>query len=323
MSQTGDREAEAKVPGILLVYHGEHPIYRALRIPAEGLVIGRELLGDSKDDDRLSRQHTRVTVERGVFTVADLMSRNGTYLEGALMDREAKAAAGAVVRSGRTVGVLQADIRRFEGAQAEATGAPAAKLISDAEFHALLAETQPLELRPDWSACLVHAMVKRTAPMLAVHASLIEMCLRKRWKSPQHLYDEVRRIAAMAVATGQKEVREQKEAWQQQRSTEQLRTRPPKPLSAPPSVPPDPEDKYARVLSSSQMRRGLDAAISRDALTMQEQIAAALREQDGDLGRAARALGLTEVRLRHFLSRFPELMKDVRSNEPDLDDDVN
>lgn len=89
---------------------------QAFRIPEGGLVIGRELL-ESTSDDRISRQHARVTYRDRRFVVTDLGSRNGTYAGGhALIDREVTVTAPSVVRTGRTVSVLMEDITRFEGA---------------------------------------------------------------------------------------------------------------------------------------------------------------------------------------------------------------
>lgn len=306
-SEAEERASEA-VPGIVLVYHGERPICRAVRIPEGGLVIGRGLVGGSSDDDRLSREHMRVKVEGDHFTVADLMSRNGTYLEGALLERETRVATGAVVRAGRTVGVLLADIRRFEGNGETLETKPAARPLSDAELRSLHVEQHPLRQRPDRIAALVYATVKRVAPGLAAHASLVEMCLRKPWLHDlARLSDEVHRLAAVAVATGQSDVREHKEGWQQ-RATEQLRTRPPKAFSDPPSVPPAPEDKYVRIMPLvHQPPKSISTTLDSHGNSLLLQIAAALREHQGDVDRAARALGLTEARLRGYLARFPEL----------------
>ena len=92
------------------------PVVQAFRIPEAGLVIGRELL-ETTTDDRISRQHARVSYRDKRFVVTDLGSRNGTYAGGhALIDREVTVTAPSVVRTGRTVSVLMEDVTRFEGA---------------------------------------------------------------------------------------------------------------------------------------------------------------------------------------------------------------
>src|SRR5258706_14070163 len=68
----------APVPGVVVVWSGAHPVVHAFRIPSSGLVLGRELL-ENTTDDRISRQHARVSWKDKRFVVTDLGSRNGTY----------------------------------------------------------------------------------------------------------------------------------------------------------------------------------------------------------------------------------------------------
>ncbi len=108
--------AAMPVPGAVVVWSGPAPTIQAFRIPPDGLVVGRELLDDTPDD-RISRQHARITWRDRRFVVTDLGSRNGTYIGGnPLVDREMTVTAPSVVRTGRTVSVLLDDIRRFEDA---------------------------------------------------------------------------------------------------------------------------------------------------------------------------------------------------------------
>lgn len=107
-------------PGILVVWTGSTPTLRAFPIGKEGLILGRELLG-ATTDDRISRQHARISVRHGAgtdpgvirFAVTDLASRNGTFTGGTLVDREITVTSPAVVRTGRTVAIVLDDIRRF------------------------------------------------------------------------------------------------------------------------------------------------------------------------------------------------------------------
>jgi hypothetical protein len=94
---------------------------QAFRIPAGGLILGRELL-EHTTDDRISRQHARVEWRDNRFVVTDLGSRNGTYTGGhPLVDREVTMTPPSVVRTGRTVSVLIEDVRRFEGTAISST----------------------------------------------------------------------------------------------------------------------------------------------------------------------------------------------------------
>ena len=107
------------MPGVVIVWTGAQPTVQVFRIPASGVVIGRELL-QTTTDDRISRQHARVMWKDRRFVVTDLGSRNGTYAGGhALIDREVTVTPPSVVRTGRTVAVLLEDVRRFEGASIE------------------------------------------------------------------------------------------------------------------------------------------------------------------------------------------------------------
>jgi transcriptional regulator of acetoin/glycerol metabolism len=104
---------------VVVVWTGANPTVQVFRVPAAGLVIGRELL-QSTTDDRISRQHARVLWKDKRFAVTDLGSRNGTYAGGhALIDREVTVTPPSVVRCGRTVCVLLDDVRRFEGVSIE------------------------------------------------------------------------------------------------------------------------------------------------------------------------------------------------------------
>jgi transcriptional regulator of acetoin/glycerol metabolism len=115
----GSPAAASSVPGIVVVWSGAQPAVQVFRVPAAGLIIGRELL-QATSDDRISRQHARVMWKERRFVVTDLGSRNGTYVGGhALVDREVTVTPPSIVRTGRTVSVLLDDVRKFEGATVE------------------------------------------------------------------------------------------------------------------------------------------------------------------------------------------------------------
>ncbi len=105
----------APSPGLIVVWGGDAPTLRPFRLPPAGLALGRELLGADCRDDRISRLHARVRLGARGFTVTDLGSRNGTFVDGRpLMDGEIIARSGAVVRCGRTLAVLVDDVRPFD-----------------------------------------------------------------------------------------------------------------------------------------------------------------------------------------------------------------
>lgn len=103
-----------EVPGVLVVWTGSEPVSRAFRISEGGLVLGRELVGDT-DDDRLSRQHVHVESIGSRFEVEDLSGRGATYAGGRAVEGRVQVPERTVVRTGRTVSVLVGDIRPYEG----------------------------------------------------------------------------------------------------------------------------------------------------------------------------------------------------------------
>jgi hypothetical protein len=102
---TGD----VAVPGVLVAWSGTQPMSRLFPLDHD-VVLGRMLLGET-DDDRLSREHVRITPRLGVTAIG----RNATHLDGAALSQDAETPASplSVLRAGRTVAVLVADVRRF------------------------------------------------------------------------------------------------------------------------------------------------------------------------------------------------------------------
>ncbi|MBZ0232617.1 MAG: sigma 54-interacting transcriptional regulator [Deltaproteobacteria bacterium] len=110
-------QAGRPVAGVVVVWSCETPRLLTLRVPPPGLVLGRESLAQT-GDDRLSRQHARIRWNGTRFQVADLGSRNGTFVGGSLVaDGEVTALPPVVVRTGRTVSLLVPDIQPFEDAE--------------------------------------------------------------------------------------------------------------------------------------------------------------------------------------------------------------
>lgn len=105
--------ASEPVPGAVLLFSGRVPQYRPVVIPRAGtLTLGRDdVAGLPLPDEKVSRQHAELVFSNGRFTLTDLGSRNGTFLEGARVEGAATAKSGAVVRLAQTVLVLEADLR--------------------------------------------------------------------------------------------------------------------------------------------------------------------------------------------------------------------
>jgi transcriptional regulator of acetoin/glycerol metabolism len=121
-SEVGTGGEGGPVAGVLVVWSCETPRLMTLRIPPPGLVLGRETLARAADD-RLSRQHARIRWNGTSFQVADLGSRNGTFVGGSLVtDGEVTALPPVVVRTGRTISILVPDIQPFEDATVATDG---------------------------------------------------------------------------------------------------------------------------------------------------------------------------------------------------------
>jgi DNA-binding NtrC family response regulator len=102
-------------PGVIIVSRNGAPACEAIPIdPGRRLIIGREekLFAE---DGRLSRRHGEIRHARGTFSIVDFESRNGTFVDGERIDRTREAGAGAIVRVGRTVLALVADLDAVAG----------------------------------------------------------------------------------------------------------------------------------------------------------------------------------------------------------------
>ncbi len=80
---------------------------------------GKVVLGRDEptmpDDDRLSRRHAEVAWDGVRWSVRDLGSRNGTYVDGERVEGSVRAETVRVVRVGRTLLVPVPDVRAFAG----------------------------------------------------------------------------------------------------------------------------------------------------------------------------------------------------------------
>jgi hypothetical protein len=120
-----------------MVWSGNVPTVRAFAVPEGGLVLGRDLVGECADD-RMSRQHARITRAGAGFRLEELHSRNGTFLAGTQIGGEVDLFSRWVVRTARTVWIAFDDIRPFESGEVTVLdeivrGARTTQLISDLE----------------------------------------------------------------------------------------------------------------------------------------------------------------------------------------------
>ena len=95
-----------------MVATGTQPASLVLPVPAE---LGRRIAAGNKtqeiDDERMSRDHAMVSLERGVWVIADRDSRNGTFVNGERITGELRCRGDVVLRLGHTIFILLADGR--------------------------------------------------------------------------------------------------------------------------------------------------------------------------------------------------------------------
>jgi len=111
-------------PGLVLVFFSaDLPRCDVIPLQRDPLAIGRgEIPGVSLDDPQMSRRHAHVRHAEGRWEIADLGSRNGTWVDG---ERLTGARAGAglrVLRTGASVFLLQADVEPFRAGVSTAGG---------------------------------------------------------------------------------------------------------------------------------------------------------------------------------------------------------
>src|SRR5262249_40946338 len=104
-------EAQRPVPGVVLIFSGTAPIFRVLPLEEGPLTLGRNLpASEPLPDERISREHLEVRFEKGRWTIRDLGSRNGTYVDGTLVEGSVTLEHPHCVRAGSTVFLLENDI---------------------------------------------------------------------------------------------------------------------------------------------------------------------------------------------------------------------
>jgi transcriptional regulator of acetoin/glycerol metabolism len=110
-------EAAADAPIIVMIWTGTAPAWMVL--PATGTVeLGRHVVAGKRvqeiEDTKMSRDHATVRRERNAWRIVDPGSRNGTFIDGARLDRETVRTGDVVLRLGHSVFILVADGRGYD-----------------------------------------------------------------------------------------------------------------------------------------------------------------------------------------------------------------
>src|SRR5438270_9543067 len=73
---------EERVPGVVVVFSAGKPMVRPIALARGRVVLGRNEATGMLDDERVSREHTELSFDGSRWTVQDLGSRNGTFVDG-------------------------------------------------------------------------------------------------------------------------------------------------------------------------------------------------------------------------------------------------
>lgn len=74
--------AAPAVPGLVFVFSGDQPCFRVVRMPGRSFIIGRDVDGWRLPDERVSREHATVSFDGTRWSVRDLGSKNGVFVDG-------------------------------------------------------------------------------------------------------------------------------------------------------------------------------------------------------------------------------------------------
>ncbi|APR86107.1 Response regulator of zinc sigma-54-dependent two-component system [Minicystis rosea] len=180
---------DASHPGIFIVHSGEQP--QRLVLPLEGgaLELGRdELAAAGIPDARMSRRHLRVEIDAEGWTVHDLGSRNGTFVDGRQV-QVARRLRNPVVRVGRTLLLPVGDRRPYEspGVTVQAGVVTGPTMASFYERITLIAQSGANLLingnsgtGKELAANAFHAAGDKARPFVAVNCATIQREIAER-----------------------------------------------------------------------------------------------------------------------------------------------
>jgi transcriptional regulator with PAS, ATPase and Fis domain len=173
-------------PGLVIAFSADEPVLAVHAVGRDGLVVGRDLI---ERDDRMSRHHVRIRRVDGAFAVADVGSRNGTFVDSRRIADECWVHPPAIVRAGRTVGLLVEDVTQFDGARFDTAGdaivgptlAPAwARIARAARASDHLLVTGESGTGKELAARAFHAASARRGPLVAVNCAAIPAGVAER-----------------------------------------------------------------------------------------------------------------------------------------------
>ncbi len=181
----------APQPGLVLVYSRDKARLVPHTLQSNGLnVVGRNDFANAvQDDDRVSRQHVAVRVLEEGFEVSDPGSRNGTFVDGVRLEAPIVVKEGAVIRLGRSLSILVADLRPFNPPRSleegDAIVGPRLRVAweelraigRDAEHVLVLGESGSGKER---AAAVFHEAGEKRGPFIAVNCATIPLGVAER-----------------------------------------------------------------------------------------------------------------------------------------------
>ncbi len=111
--------AALPIPGALLVFCVSTPQLRSVALPANGtMTFSRDDVGGvALPDPRVSQPHCELSFDGRQFTVKDLSSKNGTWLNGEKVEpgQSRSGPTGSVLRTAQSLFLLFDNLRKFQG----------------------------------------------------------------------------------------------------------------------------------------------------------------------------------------------------------------
>jgi transcriptional regulator with GAF, ATPase, and Fis domain len=108
------RTSFERVPGVVVVYSARCPLLRVVPLEGGKLTLGRmSELGAPAPDGRMSREHAQMSFDGREWTIRDLGSHNGTFVDGVRLTGEARFASPHCVRMGQTIVLPRANVLPF------------------------------------------------------------------------------------------------------------------------------------------------------------------------------------------------------------------
>jgi transcriptional regulator of acetoin/glycerol metabolism len=105
-------------PGVVAIFVAGQPASRTVAVPEGGIEVGRSApQGMLGEDDRVSRRHFRIARRDGGWIIADLETRNGTFVGAKRLEGTSAVSSPALIRIGRSLLWAVEDITPFSGAE--------------------------------------------------------------------------------------------------------------------------------------------------------------------------------------------------------------